>query len=188
MQGCSAGDVTLGNPAGGSSLQVFGATVFESASGSITANAALDANDGLTVSGATVLGQTSSDLLTVNAATTFNEAQVMLYGSSTTAASAATLEFQRRVGTAAVTTGAVLGEMQFTGWDSAVFGLGAQIRSVFTVCLCSYSLLYVLNSLLRLLLSHGDLMFLDCLDLCGHDDARSRYHANAVACNGLGDW
>lgn len=151
MQGCSAGNVTLGDPAGGSTLQVYGATVF----GPITSNAALDANAGLTVSGATVLGQTSSDLLTVNAATTFNEAQIMLYGSSTTAASAATLEFQRRVGTAAVTTGAVLGEMQFTGWDSTVFGLGAQIRSVFTVCLCSYNLLYVLNSLLRLLLTLG---------------------------------
>lgn len=30
-------------------------------------------------------------------------------------------------------------------------------------------------------------MFLDCLDLCGHDDAKSSYHANAVACNNLGD-
>ena len=43
------------------------------------------------------------------------------------------LQFQRRLGSAAVTTSTVLGQMQFTGWDGAVDGLGAQIRSVLTV-------------------------------------------------------
>ncbi len=133
------GDVTLGSTAGASTLHVYGATTFEPASAPITANAALVANAGLTVSGTSVLGQTSSDLLTVNAATTFTAGQTVMYGSSSAAASSAVLQFQRRDAAAAVATGMVLGEVQFTGWDGATDGLGAQIRSVFTVSLFSSS-------------------------------------------------
>ncbi len=127
------GDVTLGSTAGATALHVYGVTTFESSSWPITANAALVANAGLTVSGASVLGQTSSDLLTVNAAANFTAGQTVLFGNSSTAASSAVLHFQRRAAAAAVTNGAVLGEVQFTGWDGAADGLGAQIRSVFTV-------------------------------------------------------
>ncbi len=133
------GDVTLGSTAGATALYVYGATTFESSSAPITANAALVANAGLTVSGTSVLGQTSSDLLTVNAAANFTAGQTVLFGNSSTAASSAVLQFQRRAAAAAVTNGTVLGEVQFTGWDSAANGLGAQIRSVFTVSLFSSS-------------------------------------------------
>ncbi len=127
------GDVTLGSTAGATTLHVYGATTFEPTSAPITANAALVATAGLTVSGASVLGQTSSDLLTVNAATTFTAGQTVMFSSSSGASSSAVLQFQRRAAAAAVTNGMVLGEVQFTGWDGAADGLGAQIRSVFTV-------------------------------------------------------
>ena len=123
----------MGSTAGATALHVYGVTTFESSSAPITANAALVANAGLTVSGASVLGQTSSDLLTVNAAANFTAGQTVLFGNSSTAASSAVLQFQRRAAAAAVTNGAVLGEVQFAGWDGAADGLGAQIRSVFTV-------------------------------------------------------
>jgi len=132
------GDVTLGSTAGATALYVYGATTFESSSAPITANAALVANAGLTVSGTSVLGQTSSDLLTVNAAANFTAVQTVLFGNSSTAASSAVLQFQRRAAAAAVTNGTVLGEVQFTGWDGAADGLGSQIRSVFTVSLFSF--------------------------------------------------
>lgn len=114
-------------------MHIYGITTFEPSSAPITANAALVANAGLTVSGTLVLGQTSSDLLTVNAATNFTAGQTVLFSNSSTAASSAVLQFQRRAVAAAVSNGTVLGEVQFTGWDGSANGLGAQIRSVFTV-------------------------------------------------------
>ena len=143
------GDVTLGSTAGATTLHVYGATTFEPTSAPITANAALVVNAGLTVSGTSVLGQTSSDLLTVKAATTFTAGQTVMFGSSSTAASSAVLQFQRRAAAAAVATGMVLGEVQFTGWDGAADGLGAQIRSVFTVrVFSSSSTFFYINCLL----------------------------------------
>ena len=127
------GDVTLGSTAGATTLHIYGTTTFEPSSAPITANAALVASAGLTVSGTSVLGQTSSDLLTVNAATNFTAGQTVVFSNSSTAASSAVLQFQRRSAAAAVTNGMVLGEVGFTGWDGAADGLGAQIRSVFTV-------------------------------------------------------
>ena len=65
---------------------------------------------------------------------TFTQGLTVLYGSSLAAAAApAVLQFQRRLGTAAVATGTSLGVIQFTGWDSAADAVGAQIRSVHTV-------------------------------------------------------
>ena len=66
-------------------------------------------------------------------AATFSQGQTVLSGSNSNTAIPAVLEFQRRLATAAVSTGTVLGEIQFTGWDGSIDGLGAQIRSVYTV-------------------------------------------------------
>lgn len=81
------------------------------------------------------IGTTASDTLTVNAVARFTAGSTLLYGSSGILATSAILGFQRRLGTSAVSTGTVLGQVQFTGWDGAVDGLSAQIRSVFTVSL-----------------------------------------------------
>lgn len=123
----------MGSTAGATTLHIYGATTFEPSSAPITVNAVLVVNAGLTVSGTSVLGQTSSNLLTVNAVANFTAGQTALFGNSSTAASSAVLQFQRRTAAAAVTNGTVLGEVQFTGWDGAADGLGAQICSVFTV-------------------------------------------------------
>ena len=64
---------------------------------------------------------------------TFTQGLTVLYGSSIAAAAPAVLQFQRRLGAAAVATGTSLGVIQFTGWDSTADALGAQIRSVHTV-------------------------------------------------------
>ena len=64
---------------------------------------------------------------------TFTQGLTAMFGGSTVASASAVLQFQRQLGTAAVTAGTVLGAVQFTGWDSVVHATGAQIRSVFTV-------------------------------------------------------
>lgn len=89
----------------------------------------------LQVVGGSTIGTTASDALTVNAVARFTAGSTLLYGGSGVSATSAVLKFQRRLSTSAVTTGTVLGQIQFTGWDGAVDGLGAQIRSVFTVSL-----------------------------------------------------
>ena len=87
----------------------------------------------LQVLSSSTIGTTASDTLTVNAVARFTAGSTLLYGSSGVLATSAILGFQRSLGTSAVSTGTVLGQVQFTGWDGAVDGLGAQIRSVFTV-------------------------------------------------------
>lgn len=89
----------------------------------------------LQVLGGSTIGTTASDTFTVNAVATFTSGSTLLYGGSGVLATSAILEFQRRLSTSAVTTGTLLGQVRFTGWDGAVYGLGAQIRSVFTVSL-----------------------------------------------------
>lgn len=88
----------------------------------------------LSVAGDTVLGNSSSDYLIVHATATFT-GPVDVYGRSNVPANSSVIEFQRRLGTSAVTTGTVLGAVMFTGWDSATDAPGAEIRSVFTVSL-----------------------------------------------------
>ena len=88
----------------------------------------------LAVAGDVELGNSSSDYLLVHAASTFT-GPVSLYFDSTVLASSSVLRFQRRLSTAAVVTGTVLGAVLFTSWDGATDGPSAQIRSVFTVSL-----------------------------------------------------
>lgn len=113
----STGSVVIRAP-----LQVIGGSILASAQAT-----------SLQVLGSSTLGTTAADTLTLNAVASFTAGSTLLYGSSGDLTRSAVLEFQRRLSTLTVTTGTVLGQVQFTGWDGAVDGLGAQIRSVFTV-------------------------------------------------------
>lgn len=140
-----AGDVKLGNSSSTSRLSINAVTTFESTASPITSNAAIIANAAITAnatltvagrlqaSGDAVIGTTASNTLTVNAVTIFTGRSTLLYGDSSMPSASAMLQFQRRLSTLAVSPGTVLGKVQFTGWDGAVDGLGAQIRSVMTV-------------------------------------------------------
>ena len=166
-----AGSATIGATEGGSTLQVYAATTFEPTSGPITANAAVVANLGLTVGGNSVLGRSSADELTINAAATFTQQRTVLYGGSSVRAAPAVLAFQRRLGAMAVTTGTVLGAMHFTGWDSVVDGLGAQMRSTFTVSSA--------GSAVR------PLLCLLCVMLCDSSAARDMTNAGHLCLNNV---
>ena len=91
------------------------------------------------VTGSSTLGTMASDTLTVKAVASFTGGSTLLYGGSGVTSTPAVLGFQRSLGTAAVSTGTVLGQVQYTGWDGAVYGLGAQIQSVFTVSFLTVS-------------------------------------------------
>ena len=135
-----AGNTVLGSSSS-SSLTVNSPATFNEVvqaaslqvSGSSTLGSAQAAS--LQVSSSSTLGTTASDTLTVKAVARFTAGSTLLYGSSGDSSTSAVLGFQRRLGTAAVSAGTVLGQVQFTGWDGIVDGLGAQIRSVFTVSL-----------------------------------------------------
>ena len=162
------GSTVVGTAAGGQTLTINAATIFSASAGSVTANAAVTANQGLTVrgstmmtgnttcNGSTVLGNSSSDYCTVNCAASFAgpssftgpssfigpstftgpasyTGPVALLGPSTLPSSSSSVTFQRRLGPAPVVTGTALGQLLFTGWDGAADGVGAAIRSVYTV-------------------------------------------------------
>ena len=145
-----SGDISLGDNST-SSLSVYAVTTFESTASPITSNAAIIANAAVTanaaltvtgpfqVQGAAVIGTSPSNTLTLNAVATFTAGKTLLYSNAAVTSSSAVLAFQRRLATAAVATGTVLGQIQFTGWDGVVYGLGAQLRSVFTVSMCRAS-------------------------------------------------
>ena len=72
------GDATLGSSAGGQALTINAVTTFSSTAGPVTANAAVMANQGLTLTGSTALNGntvigsvTGRQMLTINAVTTF---------------------------------------------------------------------------------------------------------------------
>lgn len=142
-----SGDISLGDNST-SSLSVYAVTTFESTASPITsnaaiiANAAVTANAALTVAGpfqaqgAAVIGTAASNTLTVNAVASFTAGKTLLYSDTAVTSTSAVLAFQRRLASSAVATGTVLGQIQFTGWDGGVDGLGAQMRSVFTVSVC----------------------------------------------------
>lgn len=117
------GSSTLGTTQA-ASLQVLGASTLASTQAA-----------SLQVVGSSTLGSMASDTVTVNAVANFTGGSTVLYGGSGVVSTPAVLVFQRRLSTSAVNTGTILGQVQFTGWDGAVNGLGAQIRSVFTVSL-----------------------------------------------------
>ena len=115
----------------------------------------------LNVDGDTVLGNSSSSDLIVHAAAVFT-GPVNAYSGSAVPSQSSTLRFQRRLGTAAVAAGTVLGAVLFTGWDGATEAAGAQIRSVFTVSGAALS-----SSLACMLAVHKQLYMLSFnFDLC----------------------
>ena len=89
-------------------------------------------NNLLTAGGSAVLGTSSTDSLTINAAATLF-GPVDYRSDSLTPATSSVIQFSRRLGTSAVATGTLLGAVLFTGWDGATDGSTAQIRSVHTV-------------------------------------------------------
>lgn len=89
-------------------------------------------NSLLTAGGNALLGTSSSDSLTVNAAATFY-GPVGYRSDSATPANSSVIRFSRRLGTSPVASGTVLGALLFTGWDGASDGSAARIRSVYTV-------------------------------------------------------
>ena len=102
-------------------LVVLGSSVFGSA-----------AADDLIVTGSSALGNSSSNVCMLNCAASFT-GPVDLLGTSNLPNDAAVMGFQRKLGELPVTTGTVLGEVLFSGWDGAAQGPGAQIRSVYIV-------------------------------------------------------
>ena len=132
------GDVTLGD-SGTQSLTVNAQTIF----GAATTFSAL---------GNAVVGTNTANSLVVNANTTFAGSAIFnqafqLYSNSSTAGSGAVLGFQRQNNGSAVGSGFTLGSILFSGYDGAVQGSTAQIRSVFTVrcselCQASFSHMY----------------------------------------------
>ena len=111
------------------------AVIGTTASGKLTVNAAVAVAGRLQARGDAVLGAIASDTLAINAVATFTGGSNLLYNGSVVPSTCAVLSFQRRMSTSAVSTGTVLGKVQFMGWDGVVDGLGAQTRSVFTVSL-----------------------------------------------------
>ena len=117
----------------------------------------------LAVAGDVELGNSSSDYLVVHAASTFT-GPVSLYSDSTVLASSSVLRFQRRLNTAAVVTGTVLGAVLFTSWDGTTDGPSAQIQSVFMVSL---------HVIMVLLVCHRQALSFD-IDIVHHSAPRTR--------------
>ena len=103
----------------------------------------------LSVEGDAVLGNSSSNHLAVPATATFT-GPLNVYGSSTSLSQSAVLRFQRKLGNAAVATGAALGALLFTAWDGASDGASAQIRSVYTVSWIADNLMNLCDNSLAL--------------------------------------
>lgn len=86
----------------------------------------------LQVSGDTVLGNNSMDQCSLHCAASFT-GPVDLVGTSSVPSDASVMSFERQLGGLPVTSGTVLGQILFAGWDGAAQGTGAAIRSVYTV-------------------------------------------------------
>ena len=137
------GDAVLGSDSS-DSVVVNGVTTFKSGvafEGPVTlpsgtsvtpSSDQLVVNNLLTAGGSALLGTSSTDSLTVNAAATFF-GPTNYRSDSSTPATSSVIQFSRRLGANAVATGTVLGAVLFTGWDGATSGSTAQIRSVHTV-------------------------------------------------------
>ncbi|KAL3159988.1 hypothetical protein ABBQ38_010376 [Trebouxia sp. C0009 RCD-2024] len=131
---------TSGNTAIGSTssqtLVVNAATTFAAA---VIANApvTVSAGNAFTASGNANIGSSNADSLMVNAnatfagSATFNQA-FQLYSNSSSPGSGVVLGFLRQNIGAAVAAGFTLGSILFSGYDGAMQGPTAQIRSVFT--------------------------------------------------------
>lgn len=124
----ASGNTTLGS----SSQDLLTVNALATFTAAVQVNTDLYVNSLLTAGGSAVLGNNNSDQLIINAAATF-------YGpagyrsDSSSVASSSVIQFFRRLGSGPVTTGTVLGTLLFTGYDGAVDGTAAQIRSVYTV-------------------------------------------------------
>ncbi|KAL3157972.1 hypothetical protein ABBQ32_012372 [Trebouxia sp. C0010 RCD-2024] len=131
---------TSGNTAIGTTssqtLVVNAATTFAAA---VIANApvTVSAGNAFTASGNATIGSSNANSLMVSANTTFagsatfNQA-FQLYSNSSSSGSGAVLGFLRQNSEAAVAAGFTLGSILFSGYDGAMQGPTAQIRSVFT--------------------------------------------------------
>ncbi|KAL3159984.1 hypothetical protein ABBQ38_010372 [Trebouxia sp. C0009 RCD-2024] len=105
----------------------------------VIANAAVSvaAGNAFSALGNAIIGSSNADSLLVNAnatfagSATFNQA-FQLYSNSSSPGSGVVLGFQRQNSGAAVAAGFTLGSILFSGYDGAMQGPTAQIRSVFT--------------------------------------------------------
>ncbi|KAL3159983.1 hypothetical protein ABBQ38_010371 [Trebouxia sp. C0009 RCD-2024] len=131
---------TSGNTAiGTTSSQTFVVNAATTFAATVIANApvTLSAGNVFTASGNANIGSSNANSLMVNAnatfagSATFNQA-FQLYSNSSSPGSCVVLGFQRQNSGAAVAAGFTLGSILFSGYDGAMQGATAQIRSVFT--------------------------------------------------------